>query len=103
MTYRMFTGQRHSFATGIAVTATIALAASLALSPVATAQTSHRAGASSRANQPLEVNAPVPTLHWHSCGGKLECTRAIVPLDYDDPTGDTIKLAISRLPATDQA
>jgi len=43
-----------------------------------------------------------PTLNWHSCfGGGVECTRATVPLDYDDPTGATTSIFMSRHLATD--
>lgn len=48
----------------------------------------------------------VPRLTWTSCGPGLEafqCTTAEVPLDYDWPRGATITLALTRLPATDQA
>lgn len=39
---------------------------------------------------------------WQSCQGKpgFQCTRVEVPLNYADPTGATIKLAVNRLPAT---
>jgi pimeloyl-ACP methyl ester carboxylesterase len=48
------------------------------------------------------VEPPVPALRWTDCGGGFECTRATVPLDYDNPAGATISLALIRLPATDQ-
>lgn len=38
---------------------------------------------------------------WSSCGGDFECTRIEVPLDYDDPAGTSIELALVRLPAKD--
>jgi pimeloyl-ACP methyl ester carboxylesterase len=47
--------------------------------------------------------APVPVLTWAGCGGGFQCTRATVPLDYDQPNGPTISLALRRLPAGDQA
>jgi pimeloyl-ACP methyl ester carboxylesterase len=40
---------------------------------------------------------------WHDCGDGFDCATTPVPLDYDQPTGRTIELAIIRLPATDQA
>ena len=46
------------------------------------------------------VVAPIPVLDWQPClGGSLECTRATVPLDYDDPNGATTSLFLSRRPA----
>ncbi|WP_062465163.1 alpha/beta hydrolase [Demequina soli] len=42
------------------------------------------------------------TVSWSTCGD-LECATLQVPLDWTDPSGDTIDLAINRHPATDQA
>ncbi|MEO5875462.1 MAG: alpha/beta hydrolase [Streptosporangiaceae bacterium] len=59
---------------------------------------------------------PPPPLGWQPCsqgaddalGGELDragaqCTELAVPLDHSQPGGRTIKLALSRLPATDRA
>ncbi|MGN6272677.1 MAG: alpha/beta hydrolase [Protaetiibacter sp.] len=40
-------------------------------------------------------------LRWSGCGGGLQCTTATAPLDWADPAGDTIELALIRQPATD--
>jgi pimeloyl-ACP methyl ester carboxylesterase len=43
------------------------------------------------------------TLHWHSCGAQLtglQCSSLQVPLNYADPTGRSITLALSMVPAT---
>jgi pimeloyl-ACP methyl ester carboxylesterase len=43
------------------------------------------------------------TLHWASCGGSLpglECSTLQVPLNYADPGGRKITLALSMAPAT---
>jgi pimeloyl-ACP methyl ester carboxylesterase len=46
------------------------------------------------------------TLHWHSCTGQLaqegvhDCTMLSVPLDYADPAGRHISLALDMIPAT---
>lgn len=49
--------------------------------------------------------AESPPLAWTPCGStpdsRLECATLQVPLDYRDPGGETIELAISRLPASD--
>lgn len=50
------------------------------------------------------VAAPVPSLDWQPCGEGLEpflCTTAEVPEDYDDPTGATSTIALTKLPASD--
>ncbi|HET7467430.1 MAG TPA: alpha/beta hydrolase [Candidatus Dormibacteraeota bacterium] len=40
---------------------------------------------------------------WSSCGGGFQCGSLTVPLDYSNPNGDTIKIALIRKPATDSA
>lgn len=54
-----------------------------------------------------QVAAPVPDLAWAPCDGEgleaFECASAVVPSDYDEPTGDTTTIALTRLPATDPA
>lgn len=54
-----------------------------------------------------QVAAPVPDLAWTACEGEgleaFECATAAVPSDYDEPTGDTTSIALTRLPATDPA
>jgi pimeloyl-ACP methyl ester carboxylesterase len=44
-----------------------------------------------------------PALSWRDCGGGFECATAPVPLDYDDPHGPAIDIAVIRHPATDPA
>ncbi|HEX8133344.1 MAG TPA: alpha/beta fold hydrolase, partial [Actinomycetes bacterium] len=44
---------------------------------------------------------PVPSLHWTPCGDGLDCATARVPLDYRQPRGAAISLALIRLPAGD--
>lgn len=49
---------------------------------------------------------PVPTLAWGPCadpGDGFECATAQVPLDYRQPTGRTIPLAVTRHLAADPA
>lgn len=46
------------------------------------------------------------TIGWSKCyakQGPFQCGSVQVPLDYDEPNGPTISLAVVRLPATDQA
>ena len=49
------------------------------------------------------------TLDWGRCDDPsatdptLECATLEVPLDYDDPTGDSIELALIRVPAPDDS
>ncbi|QNO37104.1 alpha/beta fold hydrolase [Protaetiibacter sp. SSC-01] len=39
-------------------------------------------------------------LRWTGCGTGLQCAAATAPLDWADPAGDTIELALIRQPAT---
>ena len=39
-------------------------------------------------------------LDWRGCGGRNQCTEVTVPLDYDNPTGETVELAVLRSPST---
>ncbi|MBN2624976.1 MAG: alpha/beta fold hydrolase [Acidimicrobiales bacterium] len=39
-------------------------------------------------------------LDWSSCGSEAECTVLEVPVDYDDPQGETLPLSITRVPAS---
>ncbi len=56
-----------------------------------------------------QVRSIVPahsTLHWHSCSGQLaqegvpDCTTLSVPLNYADPGGRHLSLALDMVPAT---
>ena len=82
--------------------AAVALAA-LAL----TATTVPAEGASSSATTPAAAAArranpgavPTPKLDWYPCLEKAECTTVKVPLDYDQPAGAQVELALLRLKA----
>ncbi|MGY1641730.1 alpha/beta hydrolase [Geodermatophilus sp. SYSU D00703] len=50
------------------------------------------------------------TLSWAACGATpeataagVECATATVPMDYDEPDGEQIELAVARVPAADPA
>jgi len=45
--------------------------------------------------------AKTPQLQWTTCETSFQCATAKVPLDYDQPSGAQIDLALIRLPATD--
>jgi pimeloyl-ACP methyl ester carboxylesterase len=67
------------------------------------AQSTHSAQAAPSAGS---VIPPHSTLHWHSCSGELaaygvrDCTMLSVPLNYADPGGRHISLALDMVPAT---
>jgi pimeloyl-ACP methyl ester carboxylesterase len=50
---------------------------------------------------------PVNVIDWQRCPdasapATAECALVTVPLDYDDPTGESIDLAVTRIPALDR-
>jgi len=46
--------------------------------------------------------AAAPTkIAWSKCFGQFRCGTLQVPLDYDQPNGTTVSLAVVKLPATD--
>ncbi|MGL5810456.1 MAG: alpha/beta hydrolase [Nocardioides sp.] len=66
-----------------------------------------------RAESPTPVDpdvtaAPVPelapfyaqVLSWEGCREQFECAMLKVPLDYRDPSGETIEIALLRVPAS---
>jgi pimeloyl-ACP methyl ester carboxylesterase len=54
------------------------------------------------AGGPPSPSVPVPQLDWSPCipGSPFDCATAKVPLDYSDPGGRTIDLAVIRRKAT---
>jgi pimeloyl-ACP methyl ester carboxylesterase len=78
-----------------AATATVAVGLTVTTGP--------STGATNRstAEPATEVEAPIPTIRWTGCGAVpvargMSCARPEVPLDYDDPTGPTIKLWMAK-------
>jgi pimeloyl-ACP methyl ester carboxylesterase len=67
----------------LAVTATVALAATFLSAPAQA--------------------APPPAVAWVACEDGFECATVAAPLDYDRPRGAQIALAVLRLPAADPA
>jgi pimeloyl-ACP methyl ester carboxylesterase len=49
------------------------------------------------------VAASPQSMVWTNCGGGFQCGSVPVPLDYSHPSGDTIRIALLRKPAADQA
>lgn len=41
-------------------------------------------------------------LAWTSCGGRVQCTTTTAPLDWSDPDGRALTLAVGRIPAIAQ-
>ncbi|HET9059051.1 MAG TPA: alpha/beta hydrolase [Acidimicrobiales bacterium] len=43
---------------------------------------------------------PKPALTWHRCDGTYRCATLKVPVDYSDPKGPTVPLAVVEQPST---
>ena len=63
--------------------------------------------AASAASAPSAATVAVPRLVWHRCASPgqqgFQCATARVPLDYSNPRGRTIRLAVIRHRASDRA
>jgi len=102
---------------------TVAVAALLGVSACSAAATSSgpaagstqtgstpQAGSTQQAGSTPQATGPIvpaqSTLHWHSCSGQLaqqgvpDCTMLSVPVNYADPGGRHISLALDMIPAT---
>jgi len=44
-------------------------------------------------------SVPAPALAWFTCYGKAQCATAQLPLDYDEPDGPTVGVAVVRVKA----
>ena len=72
--------------------------------PASSTSSSPAPSASSAASaDPALATFYAQKLRWSGCGGGFDCTKLTVPLDYADPTGETISIQVLRLKASDQA
>ncbi|MFI5492396.1 alpha/beta hydrolase [Actinoplanes sp. NPDC051859] len=45
-------------------------------------------------------SVPAPNLAWYNCvGSAVQCATVDLPLDYDDPTGPTVQIALAKVKA----
>src|SRR5581483_5623558 len=81
---------------------TVFAAAVFAAAAAAVAAVTPATASAGVARQAQAVTAPpVPALSWHSCQGTFQCATARVPLDYRQPLGATITIAVIRHRAAD--
>jgi pimeloyl-ACP methyl ester carboxylesterase len=76
--------------------AVMALASVLAVAVVPTI--------AAEAGRPEPLANLVPKIVWESCGPDFpgaECAVASLPLDYDQPRGETTSIALAKIPASD--
>ena len=104
---------RQAAATAVTIGAAVLLAVTACSSSGSTTTAAAPAVSSARsapaAPSTQDTGPVVPahsTLSWHSCGGQLalegvpDCTTLSVPLNYADPGGRHISLALDMVPAT---
>ena len=87
--------------TALTLTAALTVAAA---APALASGPSAPAAAPAARDVPAEL-APYYTqsLDWTACGGRSTCAWLTVPRDYDNPTGPTIRLRLSRVTASGPA
>ncbi|MEP7215231.1 MAG: alpha/beta fold hydrolase, partial [Anaerolineaceae bacterium] len=51
--------------------------------------------------RPQPAGASAAAINWQSCGGSFECATLKVPVDYANPGGKTLDLALLKQPARD--
>jgi len=90
----------------LAATAALVVAACGSLSgggsPVAQPAARHAASTSTvPPSATTTTEPPVTPISWSPCNGDLQCGTLVVPLDYADPRGPTIPIAVARHPAED--
>jgi len=107
------TGGRVGAGKGLARTASVALVLAVvatgcapttpnggATASTATSATKHHAATTTTTTTTTIPPTPPPQpISWTPCLGNLQCATLVVPLDYADPTGPTIPIAVARHPA----
>ncbi|MCA2218411.1 hypothetical protein [Jidongwangia harbinensis] len=76
--------------------------ASVAVVAVADAGTSARSDRTSRVESARVDSVPTPVLRWQPCNESAECATVALPVDYDQPRGSTVDVAVLRVKAKDQ-
>jgi len=78
-------------------TVLLTLTAALAASLLTAACDSGNGGSNGAPEAPVTVERPRDdALGWEDCSAETECATLDVPLDYDDPDGETIGIALAR-------
>ncbi|BFU44811.1 alpha/beta hydrolase [Krasilnikovia sp. MM14-A1004] len=84
------------------VAAVLAVSLATPLWPAAAATGATRPDRTSAVEARRVDRVPAPALDWYRCLDYAECTTVHVPLDYDQPTGSQVELAVLRVKARDQ-
>ncbi|WP_433729152.1 alpha/beta hydrolase [Actinoplanes sp. CA-051413] len=79
-----------------------ALLAGVAVAPAGPAQAA-TADVTSGPEADRVDRVPTPVLQWYTCYGSAQCATVRLPLDYDEPDGATVQIALLRVKARKQA
>jgi pimeloyl-ACP methyl ester carboxylesterase len=71
--------------------------------PATTVQAARHGATTTTSTTTTTTLPPVTPIAWSPCNGDLQCGTLVVPLDYADPSGPTISIAVARHPAEDPA
>lgn len=83
---------------------TVLVAAALTLTGCAAGSSAALTAAGHGSSTPATPTPPAPApdpVEWEECGERLDCATVDVPLEYSDPDGEQIPLAVTRHRATD--
>jgi pimeloyl-ACP methyl ester carboxylesterase len=87
--------------TAAATVAALLLASCSTLAPAPTAVESSSAAATVIGDVPAQLQSYyAQTVTWTSCNKTFQCAEVKVPMDYAKPDGESIQLAVIRLPAS---
>ena len=88
---------------GAGATALLAVGCGRLPGPAADPAPAPRHVATTSSTTTSTTQPPVTPISWSPCNGDLQCGTLVVPLDYADPNGPTIPIAVARHPAEDPA
>ncbi|MFG1608320.1 alpha/beta hydrolase [Actinoplanes sp. NPDC049265] len=85
----------------IATLAGVVFASAAAVMVGADAATQPTSDVTGRAEKARVDSVPTPKLNWVPCNDTAECATVQVPLDYDQPRGASVDLAVLKIKAKD--
>jgi pimeloyl-ACP methyl ester carboxylesterase len=89
-------------AASLALAGSLIAPAPLSAAPPVSASASAAYARTSAAERHRVDSVATPKLRWYACYGWAQCATAHVPLDYDQPHGKQVSLALLRVKARDQ-
>ncbi|WP_350000624.1 alpha/beta hydrolase [Pseudarthrobacter sp. WHRI 8279] len=107
MTARPLPVRPRSAAVGVRALGAMALAMVLASCSLLNGEDRSQEAATAKADPSIVASAPAgleefysQEVVWEPCETEFQCASVTVPMDYDDPAGETIQIAALRAPST---